>query len=178
MVARPFVVNVRELLRHPGTQSDLVLSGPLPGVALTSARLPEEADVQVEVVAEAQGTTVVVRGVVEASWEGECRRCLGPTQGTVQVEVHEVFEEAPVEGETFPLVGDQVDLAPMLREGLTLGLPLAPLCDEACAGPDPDQHPVGVSEGDDGEDDGEGDPDEPPRDPRWAALDVLRANGS
>jgi uncharacterized protein len=77
-----------------------------------------------------------------------------------------VFEASPVEGETFPLVGEQVDLAPMLREALALGLPLAPLCADDCAGPAPEAHPVRVP------DDAAG--DARPTDPRWAALDELR----
>jgi uncharacterized protein len=176
MVTRPFVVNVRELLRHPGTQSHVVRTGPLPGVALPSAWVPDEDEVQADLTAEAQGGTVVVRGTARAAWVGECRRCLASTSGTVQVDIHEVFEEDAVEGETFPLVGEQVDLAPMLREAVTLGLPLAPLCDEACAGPDPGHHPVGSSETADGAE--SADDEGPPRDPRWAALDALRANGS
>lgn len=74
-------------------------------------------------------------------------------------EVREVFEPRWEEGETYPLKGDQIDLEPLVRDAVLLTLPLAPLCEDACAGPDPEEHPVGV-EG--------GAPSEP--DPRWAAL--------
>jgi uncharacterized protein len=170
-MGRPFVVNVRNALRQPGTQHRLTPRGTLSGIALSSSRVPGDAEVRTDLTMEAQGATVIVRGTVEAPWVGECRRCLTETGGDVRAEVHEVFEEAPVEGETFPLTGDQIDLAPMLREVLALNLPVAPLCREDCAGPDPDAHPVGVPP--------EADPDaadvgEPPRDPRWAVLDQLR----
>jgi uncharacterized protein len=102
---------------------------------------------------------------VTAGWEGECRRCLETTGGVVTVEVSEVFEHDPVEGETYLLGPDLLDLAPALRDALALALPLAPLCDEACAGPDPEAHPVATTSDDEGQ---------PLADPRWAALDGLR----
>jgi uncharacterized protein len=172
-MGRPFVVNVRDVLRQPGMQRRLTPRGTLPGVALSTTRVPADAEVHADLTLEAQGATVIVQGTVEAPWVGECRRCLTETSGDVRAEVHEVFEEAPVEGETYPLVGEQVDLAPMLREALALNLPLAPLCTEDCAGPDPDQHPVGVPS--DTEPDA-ADVEEPPRDPRWAVLDQLRVD--
>ena len=81
-----------------------------------------------------------------ARWTGECRRCLETTGGEVKVGSSEMFEPDPVEGETYRLGRDHVDLAPALRDALALALPLAPLCDEACAGPDPDDHPVTVED--------------------------------
>jgi uncharacterized protein len=164
-MGRSFVVDVGELLQHAGTQRRVTLVGPLPGVELSSARIPDEADVQLDAVLEAQGATVVARGTIYAPWVGECRRCLQPTGGELRVDLHEIFEPRPVEGETFPLEGEQLDLAPMLGEVLALALPLAPLCSEACPGPDPDTHPV------DGSTD---DATEPAPDPRWGALDQLK----
>jgi uncharacterized protein len=162
----PFLIDVGEELRHPGARRTLTRTAPLPGVALSTTRVPDAAEVTAELVVEAQGATIIVQGTVSAPWVGECRRCLGATEGEITAEVHEVFERDPAEGETFPLVGEQVDLAPMLRETLALALPLAPLCSEDCAGPDPEDHPVRVPDDEAG--------DGRPADPRWAALDELR----
>ena len=41
----------------------------------------------------------------------------------------------PVEGETYPLDGDRLDLEPMVRDAVLLALPLAPLCDGGLPGP-------------------------------------------
>jgi DUF177 domain-containing protein len=161
-MGRSFVVDVGELLQQQGMRRRKTLVGQLPDVTLSSARLPEGADVQFDAVLEAQGATVVVQGTAYAPWEGECRRCLGPAEGELTVELQEIFEPRPVEGETFPLEGEQLDLAPMLGEVLTLALPLAPLCRDDCPGPDPESHPVDATA-----------EDEPPRDPRWAAFDEL-----
>ncbi len=179
----PFVVPTGELFRHRGARHPLTLAGPVPGVALSSTRLAGD-DVVAEVVVEAQGEAVTATGTVTAGWVGECRRCLDETDGTVVVELSEVFEPSPVEGETYPLGPDHLDLEPAVREALALALPLAPLCDPDCPGPDPDAHPVAAgpepaagARGCGGERLGgarEGDGAAPPADPRWAALDALR----
>ena len=175
-MSRPFVVSTGELFRHPGARQHVLLVGPLSGVALSTARLTDD-DVLADVTLEAQGSTLTVTGRVVGRWIGECRRCLGPTGAELAVGLQEIFEPHPVEGETYRLDADQVDLGPALRDALALALPLAPLCDEACAGPDPDDHPVTVEHG--GEDGGEahganGTNGGAPADPRWSALDALR----
>jgi len=168
VTAKPFLVHLTDVLRTPGAQHPLVLEGPVPGVGLSSAHVPDDAPVALDATIEAQGKTVVVQGTVRAPWEGECRRCLEPAGGHLEVELREVFEADPVEGETYPIDGEQLDMGPVLRDVLALALPLAPLCREDCPGPDPDAHPVVVEA------------DEPeatvptPGDPRWAALDQLR----
>jgi uncharacterized protein len=115
-------------------------------------------------------------GAVTAPWTGECRRCLREVQGQLRTEVREVFSQSPLtasgvaaptweDSETYPLAGDHVDLEPMVRDAVLLALPLAPLCEDGCLGPDPAGHPVAV----------EGDEDEGPAgDPRWAALRELK----
>lgn len=167
-MARPFLISTGELFRQRGAVHPLTLAGPLPGLALSSTRLTGD-DVVAEVVLEAQGETVTASGTVTGWWEGECRRCLEPTGGQVSVEVSEVFEPDPVEGETYPLGRDDLDLEPALRDALALALPIAPLCDEACAGPDPEAHPVTVAADADDADT----PEPAPADPRWGALDAL-----
>jgi len=84
----------------------------------------------------------------------------------VATTVEELFVSDPEEWETYPIHGDHIDLEPMAREAVVLGLPLAPLCRPDCkglcpsCGADLNQGPCGC----------------PPAaaDPRWAALDALR----
>ncbi len=54
------------------------------------------------------------------------------------------------------------------------GLPLAPLCREDCAGPDPDRFPTTTEEAHEAELAAEAEAAEPAPDPRWAGLDDLR----
>ncbi|MGH9227637.1 MAG: YceD family protein [Acidimicrobiales bacterium] len=170
-MSRPFVVATGELFRHPGARQQVLLVGPVSGVALSASRLTGD-DVHADLTLEAQGSTLTVTGRAVGRWTGECRRCLGSTGGDLAVDLREIFEPHPVEGETYRLDTDQVDLEPALREALALALPLAPLCDDACAGPDPDDHPVTIEEG---EGHGaSGTNGAAPADPRWSALDALR----
>ena len=93
--------------------------------------------------------------------------------GLTLVALSPVYETRPVEGETWPLVGDQIDVGPLLHDTALLALPLAPLCDDDCQGPAPDQFPA-VAPGADEEPEADPEPDGAvPRDPRWAALDDL-----
>jgi len=163
--AHLFVIGITEQRRNPGVQRPLSVSGPLRELATSAAAVPEGGEVAAEVVVEAlTDGRVTVTGRVTAPWEGECRRCLQAVRGEVAVDVQELFEPHPTpEAETYHLDGDQLDLEPMLRDAVLLALPLAPLCTEVCAGPDPQAHPLGQA--------GDG---EPPVDPRWSALRELR----
>jgi uncharacterized protein len=152
------------MFRHRGARHQVTLVGRLPGLALSTTRMSDD-DVVVDAVLEAQSETVTLIGTVTGHWTGECRRCLEPTGGEVTVELSEVFEPEPVEGETYPRGRDDLDIEPALREALALALPLAPLCDEACPGPDPESHPVTVE--------ADVDDDAPATDPRWGVLDTL-----
>lgn len=162
-------IGVLELRRRPGTQRDVALATPLPGLAITSAQVPEGTEVAVDATLEAIEGAITVSGTVTAPWQGECRRCLEPVTGTIEATLSEVFEAHPVEGETYPLEGDEVDLEPVVRDAILLSLPLAPLCRDDCAGPAPDELPVALAS-DTGDAEAAGaDPD-----PRWAALEQLK----
>jgi uncharacterized protein len=169
-VTRPlWRIGVTELRRRPGTQRDVHVAAPLPGLAITSARVTEAAEVAVDAVLESiEGGAVTVSGSVRAPWEGECRRCLDLVSGVLEASLSEVFEVIPTDGETYPIEGDEVDLEPVVRDAVLLQLPLAPLCRPDCPGPAPDAFPTSVA-GEDGAPGGEGTPD-----PRWAALEQLK----
>jgi uncharacterized protein len=166
-MAQPVLrIGVMELRRRPGTQRDVRVATPLPGLAITSARVPDDADLVVDVTLESIDGAITVSGTVEVPWTAECRRCLNDVGGVLIVDVSEVFEVKPDEGETYPIEGDEVDLEPVVRDAALLSLPLAPLCRPDCPGPAPDTFPALVAD----------EQDEPAaeRDPRWAALDELR----
>ncbi|SRR6266508_606182 len=156
----PLVVGVADLLRRPGTQRDVRVTVELAGLALSANRVPAGAPIEVDLVVESLSEAIVATGTIEAPWEGECRRCLRPVAGRATAEVREIFEPHPVEGETYPLHGDHLDLEPMVRDAVLLVLPLAPVCDEACEGPDPSDYPVTTEA-------------EAALDPRWEKLGDL-----
>ena len=159
-------VGVADLVRRPGRQRRVELDAHFDGLATSAATVPADRPVHLDLVLESVPGSIVVTGTAEAPWTGECRRCLGPVEGSATARLREIFERDPEEGETYLLAGDELDLAPMVREALVLELPLAPVCREDCAGLCPrcgaDRNEVACG------------CDLEVRDPRWAALDELR----
>lgn len=170
----PLVIGVTDPLRHPGSRYPVALTAALADLAISTAAVPSGAEVALEVAVEAMADgRLTVTGTVVAPYEAACRRCLEPVAGRVEARVKEVFEGVPVEGETYPRHGEQIDLEQLARDAVLLALPLAPLCRDDCAGPDPLDHPVTVADGD-GPVEGDDGHEAPPTDPRWAALRELR----
>jgi uncharacterized protein len=170
MGSRPLLVGVTDLLRRLGTRRPVQRSVGLDDLAISTASVTPGADVVVDLELESISNGVSATGTVTVPWTGACRRCLEPVTGTAVTEVQEIFDRHPVEGETYPFAGDVIDLEPLVRDAALLALPLAPLCETGCRGPEPDAFPATVE----GEDEGDGTDQEPAGDPRWAALDQLR----
>ncbi len=173
MVASPLRAPVTELRRHLGERREVQISVELPDLATSSAAVVDGAPVEVDLVLESIPQGVSVTGTVTATWVGQCRRCLEDVRGTTAVDVREIFERTPTEGETWPLGPDEIDLEPVVREAVLLSLPLAPLCRDDCLGPAPDRFPAVVEGGAASDDEDAETGAGPPRDPRWAALDEL-----
>jgi len=177
MSTRPLVVPIAELRRRPGSRRRFTERVPVAGLAITTALVPDGADVLVDVELEALSTGIVATGSVTVPWEGDCRRCLASVRAETRADVKEVFEPHPVEGETYPCGDDTVDLEPMVRDAALLALPLAPLCGPECRGPAPELFPaVPAGEADGARSDEATDDEsagEPGGDPRWAALSEL-----
>ena len=157
------VVDLVELRRHTGTRR-AVAGRFVVDDAVVGDREVVGGAVEIDLVVEAVTEGVCVTGDVRFAGRGPCRRCLRPVDVDVDVAVQEIFEADPTEGETWPIDDERIDLAPMVREAALLSLPLAPLCADDCAGPEPERFPTRAPDGDEAE---------PPRDERWAALDEL-----
>ena len=160
-----FSVTVADLLHRPGARRHERITGTLEPMRVVDTKVATNAPVTVDATLEWVSEGILATGTVEAPWTAECRRCLTDVHGTVETKFQELFEPQPREGESYLLHGDRIDLAPLAREALLLGLPLAPLCLEACRGLCPTC----------GADLNTSPCDCPPadRDPRWAALEGL-----
>jgi len=101
---------------------------------VTGTYVPDDAEIEADVVLEPVHGGVMASGHVRAGWVGSCRRCLEPVTGTLETEVRELYEPGSDETETYLLNGDQLDLEPLVRDAVLLGLPQAPLCEEGCRG--------------------------------------------
>jgi uncharacterized protein len=152
-------IDVADLLTHPGARRPVHREVAVERLAGNATRIDEP--VVLDLVLERVPDGVVVRGTVHARWEGDCGVCLRELTGELDVGVSELFEDLPIEGETYPLLGHYVDLDQLVRDALLLELPLAPSC--ASIGGQP-CHTEPIRD-----DDAEG----APVDPRWAALSEL-----
>lgn len=157
------VVDITELKRNPGRQRPFERTiDDLDGVALATSEVIG-GTITSALSLEMVGAQLTATGNLTIEWTGPCRRCLESQVGSVTTAVKEIFELSPVEGETYLLGEERVDLSPMVREALVLSLPVAPLCQEDCPGPAPEDFPTNV----------EVEPAADQVDPRWAALDQL-----
>lgn len=182
---------ITTLKRAPGARRTERRSGRVGELSVAESVVPANAEVTADAVLDAVDGGIEVTADVSAPWTGECRRCLRPVEGLLQVHVRELYRprdhdehahrhgtghgtghshghsEEEADEETYPLRGELLDLQPLVRDAILLDLPLAPLCDEACKGLCPTC----------GADLNEGSCscDPAPADPRWAALNTLKA---
>lgn len=153
-----FRIDVADLLARAGARRDVTVAETVEGLGTTAAAVTGPVTVVAHLERIPDG--IVVRADVEATWRGRCSYCLGDLRETLHLHADELFEAAPLEGETYPIEGHEIDLEQLVRDAVLLELPLAPRCAEPCRA--------------------EADPAEPtddstdaPSDPRWAALSEL-----
>lgn len=168
----PLVINTHELGRRPGNQLTTQLSAPAPPQLGTDIiGVPEGSAIELELMLEAVMEGVLVTGTARVTVAGECVRCLDQLEVPLDAEFRELFvypESEAEEDEAYRLDGQLLDLEPVIRNAVVLGLPFQPVCREDCPGlctqcgarlaDDPDHH-HGTE-----------------IDPRWAALAQLHGD--
>ena len=153
-----FRIDVADLLAHAGARRDVSITETLDDLGASAASVPGPVTIAAHLERIPDG--IVVRADVEATWHGECSYCLRDLVETVHLHADELFEMVPIEGETYPIQGHEIDLEQLVRDTVLLELPLAPHCDEPChAEADPAASAA--------------EPTDAPSDPRWAALSEL-----
>jgi uncharacterized protein len=110
-------------------------TGVLDGVASVVEGSDVELDVRLEAVVEG----VLATGSVRAPVTGECVRCLEPLADTeVETDFQELYffpgEHTGSDEDAVSLVGDLLDLEPVVHDAVVLALPLSPLCRDDCLG--------------------------------------------
>ena len=157
-------LNARELLRQPGAQRHIAADLDASDLGVLDDRVTGPVVVELTAVSSIDG--IVVAGSISAPWSAPCRRCLADVTGTARIAVDEVYQDDVGDDDAFPIEGDQIDLAPAVREYVLLELPEGPLCGDDCAGICPvcgiDRNRSTCQ------------CDTSVRDDRWAALDDLK----
>jgi uncharacterized protein len=163
----PLVLDTRELGRRAGSMRRVQRAVPAPvGWELDLVSVPPGSELELDLRLEAVMDGVLVSGTVTAPIHAECGRCLTPVTDDIHVDVQELFAyDADPDGESALVEGDLIDLEPVLRDAVMLGLPLNPVCRDDCAGLCAGcGEPLADLPADHGHDD---------IDPRWAALAAL-----
>lgn len=160
------LVDIVEIRRRTGTRRPYRTTAHFDDLAAGEFSVVE-GTLDIDLVIESATEGVVAKGTAAGEWEGPCRRCLDLMVRPLDIEIHEIFERNPTDGETWPIENERIDIAPMVREAALLAMPLVPLCRDECEGPAPERFPATVA------------PDvdlvqAPAADARWAALDELR----
>jgi uncharacterized protein len=171
----PYVLDIRDLGRRPGTMRKEARTVPASGEMGTDIiSIPEGTEIELKLRLEAVMEGVLVSGTASGVAVGECIRCLDEVRLPVTVSIAELFsypenQVAEDENEDVRLVEeDMINLEPALRDAVVLALPFQPVCREDCPGlcsecgahlaEDP-EHSHDVA------------------DPRWAALQGILADG-
>ncbi|HVW42224.1 MAG TPA: YceD family protein [Amycolatopsis sp.] len=167
----PWVFDTRELGRRAGQSRSLRRKAPV-GTALGVPDVivvPEGSEIELDLLLESVVEGVLVTGTAAASLTGACSRCLDPLDDEVEVELTELFaypdsttDTTTEEDEVSRLIGDKIDLEPVVRDAIVLALPQVPLCSDDCQGLCPE---CGAKWADLGPGHGH-----ETIDPRWAAL--------
>ena len=132
-MAKPLIVNAVELLRRPGTTKDIEVAVAVLDFEFDDSRIVDT-PVDISVHLESLSTGIHVSGTAHATWAGVCRRCLAPLVDRMSVDLDEMYQKGTYDPDAYEIENDQINLLPMVREGLLLAVPLSPLCREDCPG--------------------------------------------
>ena len=140
--AKAWTVELRELGRRAGSMREWEKTLPArPGWGVEMIGVPEGAPVDLHLRLESVMEGVLVSGTVDVPVTGQCARCLDPVEDTLELDVQELYayegsttEATSGEDEVRRIEGDQLDLAPLVRDTVVLTLPLSPTCSPDCAG--------------------------------------------
>ncbi|HVF53212.1 MAG TPA: DUF177 domain-containing protein [Actinomycetota bacterium] len=163
-----FTIPVTEVLGKPGASTEVEVAAPLEGAGTALACLD---GTPVRVTGRLDGVVegILVAGRAVGSMVARCARCLDELPSAVELELCELFVGAGQEADedAYRVKGMEIDLEPMLRDAFVLALPLNPLCRKDCAGL---CARCGANLNNTS-----CDCVEETGDPRWAALDEVRA---
>lgn len=141
----PFVLDVHELGRRPGTMREVQRAVPAPedlGTAVIG--VPSGSELGLDLRLEAVMEGILVSGSVRGRAVGECVRCLDEVVEEIDVDVQELYvyperaraavEDGDDEEEIRELEGDLVDIEPAIRDAVVPALPFRPVCSPDCPG--------------------------------------------
>lgn len=92
---------------------------------------------------------LLVRGRVHVRAEHTCHRCLDTITEDMEIEVAQLFSDPGIDEDAdYEVAGDELDVEPMIRDEVLLGMPLLPECVGECVGPGVVELTAASAEGD------------------------------
>lgn len=132
------VLEIHDLGRQPGRMKRLQRDVPAPeGIGDDVIGVPAASPIALDLMLESAGDGVLVTGTAQVEVSGQCGRCLRPISDPTEFDLMELFlypEAEPDDEEASRVVGESIDIEPLIRDTMVLDLPFAPLCEEDCAG--------------------------------------------
>lgn len=132
------VIDVHELKRQAGTMLLVNRTVAAPeDMGIDMIGVPAGSPIVLDLKLESVVEGVLVTGTAQLHLRGECARCLDEISDTEWVEFQELFLYPGKElddSEAHRIEGESIDLEPVLRDAVVLGLPFTPLCRPDCAG--------------------------------------------
>ncbi len=125
-----FVVNLSDMLGRDVPPRSVRIEAPVEW-GLEFSKLQTDTPLVADLTVQPMSGGILVRGDVEFAVEHMCGRCLERYSETPSVRVAAMFEAEP-EDDAYPLVGDEIDLEPFLRDEVLLSLPMGPVCPDGC----------------------------------------------
>lgn len=166
----PLVFDTHELGRRVGAMKEITVEVPAPAdLGSDVIGVPVGSPVDLDIRLEEVGEGVLVTGTASAHLRGECGRCLTAIDDEIEIDLQELFVHpghVAESEEASRIVGELLDLEPLLRDQVVLDLPYQPVCRDDCQGLCPECG-ANLNENPDHRHDG-------PLDPRWAELSRLR----
>ena len=135
-MASPLLIHVGPLLRAPGSSRRVTAEATLAGLRVAQGGVDEDSVLRVNGRLDALSEGVFFAGTVAGAYRLECARCLDEVESPFDLAAQELFAaHFSAESEDgYPLANEQVDLEPLVRDVVMLGIPLHPLCRHDCAG--------------------------------------------
>jgi len=129
---RELRINAVELLRQPGSTRDVDVT--VVGADLDVIHDSLAGDIDINVLLTTMNDGIVVRGDVRVPWRRPCRRCLRDLSGVAAAEIDELHQVEIIDEEAYPILDNQLNLAPTARQSALLELDEERLCTVDCAG--------------------------------------------
>ena len=118
------LVGVTDLRRHVGESREVARTVHLPELRVSDTVVDEGTDIDVELTLESITGAIAATGTIRTEWTSSCASLPRPVEGDARpVRSTSCSRSDHVEGETYPIGRETIDLEPLIRESVLLSLP-------------------------------------------------------